>query len=156
VSGTIPTELGQLTELWEVDLSMNRLNGTIPTELGLLSSSLFQTLSSLWLHQNELVGTVPSELSALTELTSLRLSDNALTGSIASELAGLGALKELWLAGNRIGGTVPAVVCEMLSRPEVCSQDDLAVCDLEPLLLLAIDCDRVVCSCPRNCTCGTT
>ena len=37
MSGTIPTDLGLLSELTYLDLSYNDLTGTIPTELGLLS-----------------------------------------------------------------------------------------------------------------------
>ena len=36
LTGTIPTELGNLINIVELDLDINKLTGTIPTEFGLL------------------------------------------------------------------------------------------------------------------------
>jgi len=51
--------------------------GTLPTELGLLSQ-----LSSLYVSSNQLNGTIPIELSQLPGLQYLLLDDNAFTGSV--------------------------------------------------------------------------
>ena len=75
LTGTIPTQLGNLTSLTRLDLSVNGLTGTIPTQLGNLTS--LQTLS-LW--GNELSGEIPAELGNLTSLTRLSLNQNNLTG----------------------------------------------------------------------------
>ena len=53
----MPTELGLLLELTDLDLRGLYLNGTIPTELGLLSK-----LEYVYLSENELTGTIPTEL----------------------------------------------------------------------------------------------
>ncbi len=37
MSGSIPTEIGLLTELTELDLSENELTNSIPTQIGLLT-----------------------------------------------------------------------------------------------------------------------
>jgi len=60
--GTIPTELGQLSDLVWVDLSRNRLTGSIPTEIAQLH------LYHLGLNANELTGTFPTELALLTDI----------------------------------------------------------------------------------------
>ena len=57
-----------------LDLSSYGLSGTIPSELGQLSS-----LTSLHLDANALTGSLPSELGQLTSLQALDLSHNALT-----------------------------------------------------------------------------
>ena len=57
LSGSIPTELGLLTELSKLDLKHNTLTGSIPTELGLLTE-----LSVMYLYKNNLNGTIPTEL----------------------------------------------------------------------------------------------
>ena len=62
----------------------NNLTGTIPTELGLLSN-----LGLLGLHWNQLTGTIPTELGLLSNLYALQLSSNQLTGSVPTSLASL-------------------------------------------------------------------
>ena len=57
LSGTIPTELGELGSLTGLDFGLNELSGTIPTELGALTS-----LTVLSLYENQLSGTIPTEL----------------------------------------------------------------------------------------------
>jgi Leucine-rich repeat (LRR) protein len=41
LTGTIPTELGKLTNLRMLSLSGNQLTGTIPSELGKLNNLVF-------------------------------------------------------------------------------------------------------------------
>jgi hypothetical protein len=55
----------------------NGLNGTIPSELGKLSN-----LTYLHLGSNSLTGTIPSELGNLTKLTQILLFSNSLTVSL--------------------------------------------------------------------------
>ena len=63
MKGTIPSELGKLTNLKVLNLSDNELSGTIPPELGKLTN-----LEELYLWDNGLSGTIPSELGKLTNL----------------------------------------------------------------------------------------
>ncbi|KAI8822813.1 hypothetical protein BJ741DRAFT_86809 [Chytriomyces cf. hyalinus JEL632] len=87
LTGTIPTELGQLTSLTQLYLSSNQLTGSIPTELGRLTS-----LNTLSLSSNQLTGSIPTELGRLTSLKTLRLASNRLSGSIPCEFSNLKAL----------------------------------------------------------------
>ena len=84
LTGSIPAELGNLTQLVELLLWNNELTGSIPSELGNLTNLRF-----LYLYQNQLTGSIPSELGNLTNLQHLYLSLNQLTGSIPSELGNL-------------------------------------------------------------------
>jgi Leucine-rich repeat (LRR) protein len=102
LTGTIPTELGNLSQLKSLDLYRNELAGTIPTELGNLSN-----LTWLFLHNNDLTGTIPTELGNLSNLTRLYLSTNDLTGTIPTELGNLSNLTSLSLSGNELTGTIP-------------------------------------------------
>ena len=65
-------------------LNNNSLSGSLPPELGNLTN-----LTTLYLFNNSLSGIIPSELGNLTNLTSLGLSDNSLSGSIPAELGNL-------------------------------------------------------------------
>ena len=103
LTGTIPAELGALTVLTELLLNGNNLTGTIPTELGNLTN-----LITLNLFDNELTGTIPAELGALTVLRGLHLNGNNLTGTISTELGNLSSLEALNLLDNELTGTIPA------------------------------------------------
>ena len=72
--GVITNSDGRVAELW---LWGNKLRGSIPAELGDLTE-----LQTLDLRSNRLSGPIPAELGALTNLESLRLSDNQLTGCV--------------------------------------------------------------------------
>ena len=82
LTGEIPVELAQLSQLQELRLYGNQLTGEIPAELGNLAQ-----LNRLYLHGNELNGPIPSWLVNLTELRELSLWSNQLTGTIPPEVA---------------------------------------------------------------------
>ncbi|MYF78482.1 MAG: hypothetical protein F4180_00835, partial [Chloroflexi bacterium] len=62
-------------------LGGNQLTGSIPSELGQLHN-----LAGLYLSGNQLTGSIPPELGQLQNLTGLHLSGNRLTGCIPLEL----------------------------------------------------------------------
>ena len=78
------------------------MTGPIPAELGDLTN-----LTRLNLADNQLTGPIPAELGGLTNLTRLNLADNQLTGPIPAELGGLTNLTELYLASNQLTGCIP-------------------------------------------------
>ncbi len=63
-------------------LDDNSLSGSIPAELGNLTN-----LTSLYLNVNSLTGSIPSELGNLTNLTGLSIGDNFLTGPLPQWLS---------------------------------------------------------------------
>ena len=103
LAGTIPTELGHLTELEFLYVEQGNLGGTIPTELGQLSNLL-----GLDLDYNYLTGeAIPAELYNLSSLAQLDLNHNLLTGTIDSAIGDLTNLQFLQLGHNPITGTIP-------------------------------------------------
>ena len=103
LTGPIPPELGDLSNLDGLALHQNKLTGSIPTELGKLTN-----LVQLFLSENQLEGTIPAELGNLSKLTNLTLYDNQLTGLIPFELGQLTNLTQLMLNNNQLNGDVPA------------------------------------------------
>ena len=103
LTGSIPSELGNLSSLTDLDLSSNDLTGSIPSELGNLSS-----LTDLDLRSNDLTGSIPSELGNLSSLADLDLGSNALAGPIPSELGNLSSLSRLTLSRNALAGSIPS------------------------------------------------
>ena len=84
LSGPIPSELGNLSNLTDLSLWLNDLTGPIPPELGNLT-----LLQHLDLAINDLSGPIPPELGNLTSLWWLNLRSNDLSGPIPPELANL-------------------------------------------------------------------
>ena len=109
LTGAIPVQLGQLTELLALDLGDNRLSGDIPVQLGQLTE-----LEVLDLSENRLSGTIPMQLGQLTGLTFLDLSENDLSGDIPVQLGRLTGLDELWLSDNRLTGCIPLQLIDEL------------------------------------------
>ena len=70
LSGEIPPELGNLTNLIKLDLSRNQLTGEIPPELGNLANL---KVLILWAKANQLTGCVPSSLSPQLDMINSNL-----------------------------------------------------------------------------------
>jgi len=100
--GSIPSAIGDLTNLTRLDLSVNRLSGPIPSSIGNLT-----VLESLDLHSNDLSGSIPPEIGQLGALAELYLYWNDLTGSIPPEIGGLSTLTHLRIDGNQLSGSIP-------------------------------------------------
>ncbi|WP_286911149.1 carbohydrate binding domain-containing protein, partial [Maribacter sp. UBA6511] len=81
LTGEIPNEIGNLTELEWIDLGRNNLTGEIPEQFGNLLK-----LERLNLRTNQLTGNVPSELGNLSNLEILLLNSNNLTGALPIDL----------------------------------------------------------------------
>ncbi|MDM8567849.1 hypothetical protein QUF74_19650 [Candidatus Halobeggiatoa sp. HSG11] len=107
LTGTIPTELGNLSNLQQFWLSSNQLTGTIPIELGNLAN-----LQIIHLEDNKLCGEIPASFNAtnLPKLTSLVLRNNNLYSSNTNTL--LDKLKPDW--ENQQDKTIP---CNILLTP---------------------------------------
>ena len=114
LSGSIPPEVGGLSDLRDLSFAGNDLTGEIPPELGMLMD-----LRRLSLAYNELTGNIPTELGALVGLQWLLLDKNRLTGEIPAELGGLVNLEALWLSRNRLEGEIPAELGSLASLDQL-------------------------------------
>ena len=103
LNGTLPAELGNLTELQVLDLHRSKFQGAIPVEVGNLTR--LRELNLWWCH---LQGPIPAELGNLTELEALNLSNNDFVGGIPAELGNLTELEALNLSNNDFVGGIPA------------------------------------------------
>ena len=64
LTGSIPPEIGNLTNLTSLDLGNNQLTGEIPPDIGNLTNLTYLNLSN-----NQLTGNIPESICELTNLT---------------------------------------------------------------------------------------
>ena len=119
LSGSVPVELGNLANLTVLDLSYNQLSGFIPPELGNLSSLIHLTVCG----NGQLDGPIPPELGNLARLESLCLSSyegvTQLSGPIPPELSNLRRLEYLELSNSLVDGSIPPEMGNLVSLREL-------------------------------------
>ncbi|KAG8370869.1 hypothetical protein BUALT_Bualt13G0028200 [Buddleja alternifolia] len=130
LSGSLPREIGELTNLQSLYLSFNSLSGMIPLELGYSSSltnidlshnlfkgslptsiwNLCDRLVSLRLHGNSLSGSLPEPALPdvnCKDLEFLDVGENLFNGNFPEFILGFSGLKQLDLGGNMFYGVIP-------------------------------------------------
>ncbi|KAK8593825.1 hypothetical protein V6N13_042608 [Hibiscus sabdariffa] len=111
VEGGIPSSIGKLCSLKSFDLSDNNLTGSLPQFLeetqDCVPSRPFPDLMYLRLSNNRLVGTLPEWIGQLQNLKELHLNYNLLEGPIPASLGQLSNLSDLGLGSNELNGTLP-------------------------------------------------
>ncbi|WZZ72970.1 hypothetical protein YC2023_084340 [Brassica napus] len=120
-SGPIPSSFSNLTSLKELRLG-DISNGS--------SSSLdfikdMKSLRILVLRNNNLTGTIPSDIGEFSNLEQVDLSFNQLHGPIPASLFNLNQLTHLFLGNNTLNGSLPTQKSQSLSDIDV-SYNDLS------------------------------
>ncbi|KAD4584170.1 hypothetical protein E3N88_21771 [Mikania micrantha] len=104
-SGEIPFEIGMLTSLNVLYLTTNTLTGHIPDSIGNLTN-----LTSLYLYENRLNGHIPNSIDNLKRIIILDLHKNFLEGPIPSEIGTLGLIQNIDLSNNNLTGVIPSSI----------------------------------------------
>ncbi|WKA04579.1 hypothetical protein VitviT2T_022601 [Vitis vinifera] len=102
LNGSIPHQIGTLTQLTYLSLGLNNLTGELPLSLANLTQ-----LEVLSFYSNRLHGSILPEIGKMKNLTVLDLGNNNLTGVIPSSFGNLTNLTFLYLDGNKISGFIP-------------------------------------------------
>ncbi|VAI44138.1 hypothetical protein VPH35_103871 [Triticum aestivum] len=106
LSGSIPLEwFSNWTLLRTFDVANNDLVGSIPPEI-----TRWEVIDTLVLRGNCLIGKVRAELGYLPNLYALDLSSNNLTGTIPLEFGNLSYLQILDLSNNLLEGEIPGIL----------------------------------------------
>ncbi|MBA0828228.1 hypothetical protein Goarm_012933, partial [Gossypium armourianum] len=99
--GSLPDELGYLSNLNRLQLDQNNISGQIPKTFANMSS-----VRHLHLNNNSLSGQIPPELSQIFTLLHLLLDNNNLSGYLPPEFLNLPNLRILQLDNNDFSGSV--------------------------------------------------
>jgi Leucine-rich repeat (LRR) protein len=93
----------------------NRLNGTLPSEIGYLTN-----LELLDLESNSLSGQlfIPELFNIAGTIRRLRGSDNHFEGTIPQNITNFSNLRELWVADNMFNGTIPEGITTLTNLGE--------------------------------------
>ncbi len=124
---------GHVTQL---SLASNSLTGTIPSDLGDLTN-----LTYLRLDDNSLTGPIPPELGTLASVTDLRLDHNGLTSSVGDPIPGLDGLtsvQRLNLSFNNLAGPIPELSSSVTNLNLNDNQLSGAIPDLSGLTNLSV------------------
>lgn len=110
LQGTLFTEVGNLRKLEVLDLANNIITGPLPTELGVLAN-----IQHLDLRNNRMTGTLPNELGFATELRAVSLGENFWNSIIPTEYSALTKLEifSASFSNPRLHGTIPAFFGEL-------------------------------------------
>lgn len=102
LTGVLPKEIGNLSELSDVKIYGNPIGGKIPSSIGKLKK-----LKIINLYDNKFSGKIPKELCKLNSLKQIDLRRNEFRGKIPKELGDLKSLKFLDLAENKLKSKIP-------------------------------------------------
>lgn len=121
LSGTIPfSTFAAMTKLQYLYLERNNFTGPIGTEIGQLPPSVF----SVRIMQNQLDGSIPTQISSLNKLGEFYIFGNQISGSLPTEIGNLSSLERLWIWSNKIGGSIPTEVGNMKKLTLFRAQDN--------------------------------
>ncbi|XP_035541087.1 probable LRR receptor-like serine/threonine-protein kinase At1g06840 isoform X2 [Juglans regia] len=128
LQGPIP-DFSQIPNLYYLDLSSNQLNGSIPP------GRFSENITTIYLSNNNITGTVPASFSGLPKIQRLSLSNNLLSGSIPSTIWQSRTLNKMEtliveLQNNKLSSitgntTLPLNVTVRLQGNPVCSNISL-------------------------------
>lgn len=114
VTGTVPSEIGNCVNMDAFLIYSNQITGTLPTELGEMNS-----LTWIDMEDNQIVGTIPEELYGNLELEQVIVKDNQLGGSISEKVGDLKKLTTFWASSNQLTGTIPTTFGNCVNLEEL-------------------------------------
>eukprot|EP00980_Cylindrotheca_fusiformis_P007640 scaffold1605_cov141-Cylindrotheca_fusiformis.AAC.3 len=135
LDGSIPTEVGYLTNLNLLYMPNNSMTGSFPSEMGRLTN-----LQQLNLSRTQLGGSLPSEIGNLVDLITIDLGGNSFTGQLPTEIGKLVECNKLLLDSNAFSGPIPSQIGKLSRLQELSASlnsftsipsqvGDLAFCD---------------------------
>ncbi|XP_027182379.1 receptor kinase-like protein Xa21 [Coffea eugenioides] len=174
IKGTIPSEIGNLTNLILLALGNNKLTGGLPTTaknlqnlrglslsrnniIGSLDHFCLQSLTELYIYQNQISGSLPECFATLTSLRILDLTNNLLASAIPRSFYNLKDLLHLNASSDILIGPLPQEIGDLkaaisidLSMNQFSGEIPSTVSDLKNSLNLSLAHSNLVGSIPES------
>jgi Leucine-rich repeat (LRR) protein len=161
IGGDFPATLGNLTDLQYLYARRNELVISLDN---MMAPGAYPKIFSLWLDNNRVTTTIPTQIGALIGLASFSMTNVTVTGPIPTEIGFLTDLQRAWLYGNQLNGKLPTELSQ-LSNLEVFEIQENSLTGTVPATIcssvgastyslrsLTADCDQVMCdSCCTQC-----
>ena len=109
--GELPHEFVHLRRLKVLDLGVNNLKGELPLWIGSFSQLRYFSRTN-----NSFTGLIPSSISNMSNLATSRLSYNPLQGNIPPGIFNISSLKRIALLRNGLSGSLSSDMCFHLPR----------------------------------------
>ncbi|KAK3206853.1 hypothetical protein Dsin_020899 [Dipteronia sinensis] len=100
LTGFIPSTIFNMSKIQVISMHNNRLSGHLPSSIGLR----IPNLKELYLWGNELDGVIPNSISNASQLSHLSLHRNSFSGPVPTTLGELRNLQWLDLSSNQLTG----------------------------------------------------
>jgi Leucine-rich repeat (LRR) protein len=108
LTGSLPTSVGLLTALTELNIEGNMITGSIPSELCQMT-----LMSTLYLQDNHLSQSIPNCINFLVNLDVAIFSNNLLTGRLSANFSSCTQLTDLYVNGNFLTNTLPSAMSSL-------------------------------------------
>eukprot|EP01033_Poteriospumella_lacustris_P005583 gene5583-3992_t len=101
--GTIPVDVGSLTELYNFKIDTNSFSGTLPEGM-----QHWHKLSEIYLQVTNIGGTLPDWIGNWVNITQFIAYDTQFHGTLPSIITSLKGLEKIYLYQNQFHGTLPS------------------------------------------------
>lgn len=128
MTGTLPTEIGQLTACERLTISGQEIEGSIPSEIGRM-----QMLRFFRAQFTSLEGGIPPELWTLSNMAALELYNTKLSGTIGTEVGRMFLLQSFKVSHSDLFGTIPT------GKSFVC----VSFCKMQCIQLIGVSFQRI-------------
>lgn len=99
-----------LTMLVKLSMANNNLSGSLPSNVGSLKSLKFLDISN-----NRFSGSIPDSIGSLRSLQNMSLAGNNFSGALPESIDGLASLQSLDVSGNALSGPLPVALKSLRS-----------------------------------------
>jgi len=123
LTGVIPPEIGDLSEITSINMLFNNISGAIPSEIGNLTK-----LKILNLGYNNMTGAIPNSIGNLNNLQILYLAFNQFT-EVPANIGNLSNLRYLFLRNNQLSGCYPNEFMQLCDQLPPNSNRNFAISD---------------------------
>lgn len=129
LTGTIPSEVFNISTMRVMTLQENQFSGHLPSDLGIWLPNLV----GFYIGSNKFTGLIPSSISNASKLIILEMSSNSFSGPLPNNLGNLRFLQRLYVGENNLTRESSTTELRFLSSLTNCRDLEVLVISLNQL-----------------------